>query len=178
MRQTANYQLSQWDAEDRILREDFNRDNEKIDVAIAAVKERSIWRQICEVVTQEDAQEIVLDLEGFDWDQWIAVDVEVEAFTREDRTGVLVCADSTDLFQAMGNVPGSYTHYLGHVILLPLGDKRRAINGYVTNGFSSANLFCSSARFSSARYHPFVLSGLGGAEILAGTKVTVWGVKK
>ena len=38
MRQTANYQLSQWDAEDRILREDFNRDNEKIDEAVAAAQ--------------------------------------------------------------------------------------------------------------------------------------------
>ncbi len=35
MRQTANYQLSQWDESDRILREDFNSDNEKIDAAIA-----------------------------------------------------------------------------------------------------------------------------------------------
>ena len=36
MNQTSNYQLNQWDAEDRILREDFNRDNEKIDAALAA----------------------------------------------------------------------------------------------------------------------------------------------
>ena len=34
MRKTANYDLCQWDPEDRILREDFNRDNEKIDGAI------------------------------------------------------------------------------------------------------------------------------------------------
>ena len=38
LRQTANYQLSQWDAEDRILREDFNRDNEKLDAAVAAAQ--------------------------------------------------------------------------------------------------------------------------------------------
>ena len=37
--QTANYQLSQWDAEDRILREDFNADNAKIDAALAAQAE-------------------------------------------------------------------------------------------------------------------------------------------
>ena len=34
MEQTNNYGLSQWDAEDRILMEDFNADNAKIEAAI------------------------------------------------------------------------------------------------------------------------------------------------
>lgn len=36
LQQTSNYQLSQWDAEDRIQREDFNSDNEKVDAALKA----------------------------------------------------------------------------------------------------------------------------------------------
>ena len=36
MNHTSNYQLSQWDGEDRILRADFNSDNSKIDAALAA----------------------------------------------------------------------------------------------------------------------------------------------
>ena len=34
MNQTSNYQLNQWDPEDRILRTDFNSDNAKIDAAL------------------------------------------------------------------------------------------------------------------------------------------------
>ena len=34
MQQTANYQLNQWDGEDRIMRVDFNSDNAKIDAAL------------------------------------------------------------------------------------------------------------------------------------------------
>lgn len=34
LQQTSNYQLSQWDAEDRIQREDFNSDNAKVDAAL------------------------------------------------------------------------------------------------------------------------------------------------
>ena len=34
MNQTNNYQLSQWDPEDRILRADFNSDNSKVDAAL------------------------------------------------------------------------------------------------------------------------------------------------
>ena len=36
MEQTSKYGLSQWDAEDRILREDFNADNAKIEAALEA----------------------------------------------------------------------------------------------------------------------------------------------
>lgn len=35
MEQTTNYQLSQWDEKDRILREDFNADNAKTEQALA-----------------------------------------------------------------------------------------------------------------------------------------------
>lgn len=38
MQQTSNYQSSQWDAEDRIQREDFNSDNAKVDAALAVAK--------------------------------------------------------------------------------------------------------------------------------------------
>ena len=34
MKQTQNYQLNQWEKTDRIKMEDFNGDNEKIDVAL------------------------------------------------------------------------------------------------------------------------------------------------
>ena len=36
MEQTTNYQLNQWEAQDRILREDFNTNNMKLDQALAA----------------------------------------------------------------------------------------------------------------------------------------------
>ena len=38
---TPNYQLSQWEAEDKVLRTDFNADNAKIDAAIKAVDEKA-----------------------------------------------------------------------------------------------------------------------------------------
>ena len=35
MKQTSNYQLNQWEKTDRILMEDFNGDNAKVDAALA-----------------------------------------------------------------------------------------------------------------------------------------------
>ena len=37
LQQTSNYQLSQWDAEDRIQRADFNSDNAKVDAALEEI---------------------------------------------------------------------------------------------------------------------------------------------
>lgn len=36
MNKTANFQLTQWEKTDRILMEEFNSDNEKIDTALKA----------------------------------------------------------------------------------------------------------------------------------------------
>jgi len=38
MNTTANYHLSQWDPEDRVLRTDFNNDNAKLDAALQALE--------------------------------------------------------------------------------------------------------------------------------------------
>ena len=40
MRQTADFQLNQWDLTDRIQMEDFNSDNAKVDAALSAISDR------------------------------------------------------------------------------------------------------------------------------------------
>ena len=42
MQQTSHYQLNQWDAEDRIQREDFNADNMKTDQALAQQRDELV----------------------------------------------------------------------------------------------------------------------------------------
>jgi hypothetical protein len=59
MKKTTNYQLNQWDETDRILREDFNADNAKIDAAIA---EASPLTKILDVTISQAAQQIDLDV--------------------------------------------------------------------------------------------------------------------
>ena len=38
--QTSNYGLNQWEAEDRVIREEFNGDNAKVDTALAGLAEK------------------------------------------------------------------------------------------------------------------------------------------
>ena len=50
MNATTNYQLSQWEAEDRVLRTDFNADNAKIEAALSSLEERT---QAVDALTRE-----------------------------------------------------------------------------------------------------------------------------
>lgn len=46
MEHTSNYNLSQWAGEDRILREDFNADNAKIEAALQAATETALAEHV------------------------------------------------------------------------------------------------------------------------------------
>lgn len=48
---TANFGLSQWEATDRVLRTDFNADNEKIDAALKAHGDAIALRGDCQLWT-------------------------------------------------------------------------------------------------------------------------------
>ena len=41
MAETGNYQLNQWESTDRIMREDFNADNAKVDQALGILAEQA-----------------------------------------------------------------------------------------------------------------------------------------
>ena len=96
LQQTSNYQLSQWDAEDRILREDFNGDNSKLDEALksqaealaaetaareagdAAMAEQVGLHTIKTVTQTGNDMAMMVDLSDIDWSQWKAVHIFME----------------------------------------------------------------------------------------------------
>lgn len=78
MRKTANYELNQWDPGDRILREEFNADNAKIDNAIEAAREASPYTTLLEVLTETAAQQVDVDVSGIDFTQYHKVELFVD----------------------------------------------------------------------------------------------------
>ena len=66
MNYTQNYQLNQWDAADRVLREDFNRDNAKIDAALADLSGRLHWQKLLDVTLEAETQKWDLDVSDID----------------------------------------------------------------------------------------------------------------
>lgn len=68
MQQTGNYQLNQWELADRILMEDFNGDNEKVDAALAG--KLGAAELIREISMDNYDGRLTMDLSDIDWNQW------------------------------------------------------------------------------------------------------------
>ena len=51
--QTANYGLNQWEATDKVMREDFNADNRKIEEALAQLQSEKASQSALLIVATE-----------------------------------------------------------------------------------------------------------------------------
>ena len=99
MNYTKNYHLSQWDAADRVLREDFNRDNETIDAALAAVQDRldSLQArhtlQLIKTFTANTPQygRITFPMDDVAWSDWNLIHLFIDAKMRS-AMGTISCS--------------------------------------------------------------------------------------
>lgn len=82
LKQTGNYQLNQWEKFDRIMMEDFNADNAKIDAAISSEANRVAdlphGELICGGNTETDTTRLDLDVSQVDWSRYWAVFLELD----------------------------------------------------------------------------------------------------
>ena len=174
MKYTEHYQLNQWDAADRVLREDFNADNRKLDAALTDIKMQRSLTLLHECNVTKSSQEIEFPL-SIDWNAWKAVHIQCEAFTAEDRTEVYVDLGGKTIIRAWGNVAGSGTSsYLGYAILLPLYDARRQLFYCNTNGYTGIGWVVGDGTFTALSPR-LTLTAYRKANVNAGTTVTIWG---
>jgi len=117
MKQTEIYQLNQWEADDRIRREDFNRDNVNIENGMqvlndalsretlarkaedaAAIKEMSAQVdaiplvKLCQITTTTETQQMDLDMSAYPLDQYYQLMIipEITTVSTEDYANILV----------------------------------------------------------------------------------------
>ena len=74
MRKTANYELNQWDPGDRILREEFNGDNERIDAALTGMP----YVKLVDVTATATAQQVDVDVSSIDFSRYWKVEFFVD----------------------------------------------------------------------------------------------------
>lgn len=84
MTKTEHYQLNQWDASDRVLREDFNADNAKIDAALEAFSQKSAFVKLKEIATTNAIQQIDVDVSAIDWSHWQHIHIDLALRTNND----------------------------------------------------------------------------------------------
>lgn len=75
MNKTANFQLTQWEKTDRIMMEDFNRDNAAIDAALKALEDAQTVVKLLDMTTTEVLSEVTLDLSGIDLTRYHKLDI-------------------------------------------------------------------------------------------------------
>ena len=135
MNQTTNYQLSQWEATDRILMSDFNADNAKIDAALktqaeaisalgaqldakadqddlTALANRSRFTKLAEVTLQSDSNSFEIDLRGIDWTQWAYVHLDYKNTNGSQMWLYLNSERRNNRFHSISYSSGAYRPWL------------------------------------------------------------------
>ncbi len=193
MTKTTNYQLNQWDATDRVLREDFNSDNRKIDAAIKAVYGAIPYVKLLDVVTEVQAEQIDLDLSEIDCTKYWQFDlfasvsstdtayiyVRCNGFTEGYRLNTL---DASALFY-LPAVGGENPGYVKGTIFLDtaiagegLGGRWTKDNEFYTT-FSAERYSIDTKLVTPATLHTLNLFG-NGTPIPAGSRFVLYGIRK
>ena len=105
MQHTTNYDLNQWEADDRVTRADFNADNAKIDAALAELASPLV--KLYDVTTDAAASTLAVPLTGIDLTQYRYLFLDVEA-----KGGIylyLTCNGLTSYTESYFNYGGSTT---------------------------------------------------------------------
>lgn len=189
LEQTEHYQLSQWDASDRILRTDFNSDNAKIDAALRALAEANPYQKIYSVETQTDAQQIDLDVSGIDFTQYHKIELFVDCPTMTSGYTLRVndiSASSYTYRPTSGGGSGDPVYRTslanivsrGYGVVLFYSPATTAQVGCVymtTDGFSYSG-YQILAPVTWSQLTTFNI--IGGQLLPAGTKIQIYGVRK
>ena len=115
MKKTQHYGLCQWDAEDRILREDFNRDNEKIEEALKEFQGALPYVKLLDVTTEAEAQQVDLDVSQIDFSPYRRFELEAEIATDGKTMRVLVNGLSEGYLYHNSNGQERSCNYLAEV---------------------------------------------------------------
>jgi hypothetical protein len=187
LKKTQNYQLNQWDASDRILREDFNADNAKIDAAMEA---NSLYAELAHVVTQNAATQIDLDVHSIDFTSYR----KIEFFIHCPDQNYELCVKLNNLsnFTVLRpNQSGTSTEYYFYTVqgavntspyatvLMNEPGRGRQISCIA---FSSKGTYGDvSQRIAPINWEEFASLNLiryGGAAMPAGIEISICGVKR
>jgi len=185
---TSNYNLSQWEQSDRILMEDFNGDNAKIDSALKTITESFPYRKILTVTTQTAAQQIDVTVSQIDFSQYHKIELFVDCPSLTGGFLVRVNGDGGNTYNYLGIEGGgsdtAYTNYLAvyrdycYGIMLfytPVAAGRvGCLSTAATPNSYTGHQILAASTWGALTAFNFISSQM----FPAGTKIQIFGVKK
>lgn len=203
MNQTANYQLSQWEMEDRLLMQDFNGDNAKVDAALKAQadaltqerKERQDGdkqlTQSLNTLRQESTTHLLktfslsskvhewnLPIADISWEEWKTVYIQL-AIIIDQQEWMQISFDgrSLPLFHCSTNSDQGVRQTL---IGFPLFSPKNPFNPILV-GFSGNDGICTRFETRFENLSSISISStttyIDKVWVLPGSKITIWADK-
>ena len=180
--ETPNYQLTRWAGTDRILMEEFNSDNEKIDtalksnadkaaaaVAAATVLEGKLGLQHIQTLTSTETARYVSFTPNIDWDQWAEVYLVVKPKFSISTTFQFYFTNSTGNTATMVN---KETERMTCSILYPMFDRTAPVSGLVC-GYGFFNDTSPYSVWNTLR----IETSSPNSNVLPGTVIEIYGRK-
>ena len=186
---TVNYQLSQWEPEDKVQRADFNTDNAKIDTAIKAAADKAAsldqskastadlnalrqrvgtveakqeFRLLVSKTLGSEATYFDVSLSGISWAKWKRVYILVEA-NSSSGSGMDCTLAGSKISDYFGNSL--------FLVLFPLYERGAKVRGI---GWGTDNpLFSLAVTYSSI--DKINIRARNSNMLKSGASVTVWG---
>ena len=136
---TPNFNLCQWEADDKVLRTDFNEDNQKIDAALAGLAASKLELIPIKTITISTggSKLLTLDVSDIDWGQWRYVVAECRILADSGGT-IYVSENGVDAWGVLTYWGSSSSQSVGigsleygrncQMIFFPLKDAQRTIS--------------------------------------------------
>ena len=182
MNQTANYQLCQWETTDRILMEDFNSDNSKIDAALKAqadtlesLSQKAGGRLLGTLKASASGTTCEFRLDGVDWSAWREVHLVADPYTDSGAVvTVYACGSNAVMCVLSGNTLSDREQHtsIGHMVLYPLFDARKRVSVVDLYEGEIRNVGYQFSQLTHVR-----MEVNSGHALYAGSTLEVWGAK-
>lgn len=198
MQKTKNHQLNQWDETDRILREDFNRDNALVDTALtntanaistetanrkqadgalqSSINQHSIMVPLKTITTTAQATVVNVDISGIDWGSYNFVIAEIESKGYGDGSVSLNSSGSYHMVIGNSGYGMSYASFNSHGFLNFFVFRNPNATATCISLFSGMGYGMSSTCYNSITTMNFVASN-DRYYLSAGSVIRFWGVK-
>ena len=187
MNYTENYQLPQWEENDRILMADFNEAMSKIDGAIAQVSAQPSYVLLKDEPMEGDYQfSLRIDLSDIDWNQWQAVCMDIWSFNSQGGTALIrvngggkhmsMGGSRSDEF-ATGRISPiedeTFNARPVRIYFLPMRDERNLVRAI---SMDHENLYFSYSGISFGEITSVAVATEGSA-FRPGSRIAVWGLR-
>ena len=174
MTKTTNYQLNQWDATDRVLRTDFNSDNQKIDAAIAEVRAENPLA-VLRVLTATQTANQTLDLSWADWEAYREIHIYFDLnFSSTEVRGTILLnnkSGSSDYLLSSSNLQNNLSgfntssaqRFTGVLRLMPCGSGVLGTMDYVGKYPGHSQAVCQAVNADTLKTVNIALSAAPSA---------------